>query len=106
MVRIKDVGRVDLGAEGYDWDTKLDGKPTATIGIFQLANANGLQVKKAVEQTMKRLAKHFPEDMKWVVYYDTTNFIKESIHEVIITLLEAITLVILVVNQGRNAKTD
>ena len=97
MVRIKDVGRVELGAEEYSWDTGLNGKPTATIGIYQLGNANGLQVKKAVKQTMKRLAKHFPEDMEWVVYYDTTNFIKESVHEVIITLLEAIALVILVV---------
>jgi len=97
VVRIRDVARVELGAEEYDWDTKLSGKPTATIVVFQLAVANGLQIKAAVTKTMNKLAKHFPDDMKWVMRYDTTLFITESIKEVIVTLLEAVALVVLVV---------
>ncbi len=97
VVRIRDVARVELGAEEYDWDTKLNGKPTATIIVFQLAGANGLQIKEVVTENMNRLAKHFPEDMQWVMRYDTTEFITESIKEVIVTLLEAVLLVILVV---------
>ena len=97
VVHIRDVGRVELGAEEYDWDTKLDGKPTATVIVFQLAEANGLQIKTAVSKTMDRLAKNFPPDMQWVMRYDTTEFITESIKEVIVTLLEAIALVVLVV---------
>ena len=97
VVRIRDVGRVELGAEEYDWDTKLDGKPTATVIVFQLAEANGLQIKTAISETMDRLAKNFPQDMQWVMRYDTTEFITESIKEVIVTLLEAVALVVLVV---------
>ncbi len=59
-------------SEEYDWDTKLNGKPTATIIVFQLAEANGLQIKAVVTENMNRLAKHFPEDMQWVMRYDTT----------------------------------
>ncbi len=97
VVRIRDVARVELGAEEYDWDTKLSGKPTATIIVFQLAEANGLQIKAVVTENMNKLAKHFPEDMQWVMRYDTTEFITESIKEVIVTLLEAVALVVLVV---------
>jgi HAE1 family hydrophobic/amphiphilic exporter-1 len=97
VVRIRDVARVELGAEEYDWDTKISGQPTATIIVFQLAEANGLQIKQAVTETMDGLAKHFPEDMQWVMRYDTTLFITESIKEVIVTLVEAVLLVVLVV---------
>ena len=97
VVHIRDVARVELGSEEYDWDTKLDGKPTATLIVFQLADANGLQIKTAVSETMGRLAKNFPQDMQWVMRYDTTEFITESIKEVIVTLLEAVALVVLVV---------
>lgn len=97
MVKVKDVARVEMGAEEYDWDTKLDGQPTATLVVFQLANANGLQIRQKVIDTMTRLSKNFPDDMKWTVCYDTTEFIHESIKEVIITLLAAVALVILVV---------
>ena len=97
VVRIKDVGRVDLGAEEYDWDVKLNGKPAAFVVIFQLANANGLEIKKAVVETMQRLEKNFPEDMEWSTPYDTTTFIEESTREVLVTLAEAILLVFVVV---------
>lgn len=97
IVRIKDIARVELGAEEYDWDTKVDGNATATIMVFQLANANGLQIKKDVLKTMSTLQKHFPKDVEWRIFHDTTEFIRDSIREVIITLIEAIILVILVV---------
>jgi HAE1 family hydrophobic/amphiphilic exporter-1 len=97
VVYIKDVGRVELGAEEYDWDTRMNGKPTAFLVISQLANANGLKIADAVDQIMGRLEKNFPEDMEWSIAYDTTLFIKDSVHEVIVTLFEAVALVILVV---------
>ncbi|MDJ0894519.1 MAG: multidrug efflux RND transporter permease subunit [Alphaproteobacteria bacterium] len=97
VVRIGDVGRVELGSEEYVWDTKLNGKPTATLVVSQLANANGLEIKEAVLSELTRLEKNFPPDLKWSIVYDTTVFIEESTKEVIHTLLEAIALVILVV---------
>jgi HAE1 family hydrophobic/amphiphilic exporter-1 len=97
VVRIEDVGRVELGAEEYDWETKFNGEDTAMLVISQLANANGLQIKQAVVETMNRLATDFPDDMAWAIKYDTTSFIKESTREVLITLAEAILLVFVVV---------
>lgn len=97
VVRIKDIGRVDLGAETYAWSTNLNGKGTATLLVYQLADANGLKIKQAVIDTMSRLSKNFPDDLEWSMPYDTTTFITESVKEVIITLAEAILLVILVV---------
>jgi hydrophobe/amphiphile efflux-1 (HAE1) family protein len=97
VVRIKDVARVELGGEEYDWATQLNGKPAATIAVFQLANANGLEIAAAVKKTMASLAQHFPDDMKWTVVYDTTEFVKESIREVVVTLLQAVALVFVVV---------
>jgi len=97
VIRVKDIGRVELGGEDYSWDTKLNGKPTATVVVSQLANANGLDIKKAVVETMDRLERSFPEDVEWSIAYDTTVFIEESTREVVHTLIEAIALVFLVV---------
>jgi len=97
VIRIKDIGRVELGGEDYSWATKLNGKPTATVVVSQLANANGLEIKKAVVDTMARLERSFPPDLEWSIAYDTTVFIEESTREVIHTLIEAIALVFLVV---------
>ena len=97
VIRIKDIGRVELGGEDYGWATKLNGKPTATVVVSQLANANGLDIKKAVVETMNRLQRSFPPDLEWSIAYDTTVFIEESTREVIHTLIEAILLVFIVV---------
>jgi hydrophobe/amphiphile efflux-1 (HAE1) family protein len=97
VVRIKDVGRVELGAEEYDWSTSQSNRPTANVGIFQLADANGLEIRSQVVATMERLSRQFPEDMEWLIIYDTTMFVRESIREVIVTLLQAIGLVVLVI---------
>ncbi len=97
VVRLSDVGRVEFGAEEYDWDTQLNGQPAATLVVSQLANANGLKIKQAIVAAMERLERNFPDDVKWSIIYDTTVFIEESIREVVITLLEAVLLVFLVV---------
>jgi HAE1 family hydrophobic/amphiphilic exporter-1 len=97
VIRIKDIGRVELGGEDYGWATKLNGKPTATVVVSQLANANGLDIKESVVETMTRLERSFPPDLEWSIAYDTTVFIEESTREVIHTLIEAIALVFVVV---------
>jgi len=97
VVRVADVARVELGSEDYSWSTGLDGKPTAAIAVYQLANANSIHIAEKIRVAMSDLEKHFPEDMQWEVHYDTTRFIAESTKEVVITLIEAILLVMLVV---------
>ena len=97
MVTIGDVGRAELGAVSYDARTLADGKPTGNLGVFQLAGANALDLRNSVVAEMEKLKEHFPEDVEYVIVYDTTRFVKESISEVIQTLITAIVLVFLVV---------
>ncbi|MDX2417678.1 MAG: multidrug efflux RND transporter permease subunit [Xanthomonadales bacterium] len=97
VVRLADISRVELGAEDYSWSTTLNGKSAAAIAIYQLSDANSLDIAEQVHEAMADLEKHFPDDMEWSVHYDTTNFIKESTREVIITLIEAILLVMFIV---------
>ena len=97
VVRVKDVGRVELGAENYGWYAHLNGGKAACIGVFQLPGANALQVAKEVYANMEELKERFPDGLKYTAAYDTTLFVKESIIEVIKTLLEAMLLVFLVV---------
>ncbi|MEA2039136.1 MAG: multidrug efflux RND transporter permease subunit [Thermodesulfobacteriota bacterium] len=97
VVRVKDVGRVELGAENYGWFGHLNGGKAALIGVFQLPGANALQVAKEVHANMERLKKRFPKGLDYAVSYDTTLFVKESIKEVLKTLLIAMLLVFMVV---------
>ena len=97
MVFIKDVANVELGAANYDVDTKLNGKSMTAIAIYQQYGANALQVADQVKAKMKELAKSFPEGIEYTIPYDTTKFVKASIHEVEKTILEAGVLVVLVV---------
>ncbi|MEM7023612.1 MAG: efflux RND transporter permease subunit, partial [Pseudomonadota bacterium] len=97
VVRIKDVGRVELGADDYSWSAWASGKPTGHVAIYQLADANGLQIAEQVEATMQRLESRFPDDVEWEITYDTTLFVRASIREVIVTLLQAVGLVLLVI---------
>ncbi len=92
-----DVARVELGAESYTGFTRLSGQPSATIGIFQLPEANALEVAAAVRREMTRLAERFPPGVSWVVRYDPTRFVAESISEVANTLVIAMLLVFAVV---------
>ena len=96
-VHVKDVGRVDLGAEDYSGSLWFNGKPGVGLGILQLQNGNALQVSQQVYDTMARLATKFPSGVHYAVAFDTTLFVRESIREVIITLLVAIILVVLVI---------
>jgi hydrophobe/amphiphile efflux-1 (HAE1) family protein len=96
IVRIKDVGRAELGTEFYDIDAYYNGKPSAALAIRQAAGANALDTADAVKAKMKEMSRYFPAGMKAVYPYDTTPFVKVAIEEVVKTLLEAILLVFLV----------
>ena len=97
MVRLRDISRVELGAKAYTRDSRLDGGPAAVLSIFLLPGANALDVSAQVRARMQELAKRFPEGLDWLVVYDSAEFIQQSITEVIITLIEALLLVVLVV---------
>jgi len=96
-VRLKDVGRAELGAKNMDSTSKLNGKPNGSLAIFALPDANSIEVADRVIAKMEELKKTFPEDIDYVVSLDMTPFIKESIKEVVRTLIEAIVLVAAVV---------
>ena len=97
MVRLRDVARVELGAKAYTLDSRLDGGPAAVLGIYLLPGANALDVSERVRARMAELEQRFPEGLEWLVVYDSAEFIQQSITEVIITLIEALLLVVLVV---------
>ncbi len=97
IVRIRDVGRVELGSQSYSAFTRLNGKPTCTIQIFQLPGANALDVVKRIRAIMAEQSTYFPAGVAYTIPYDTTKFVTASIHEVIKTLFEAVLLVLLVV---------
>ncbi|MBI4484416.1 MAG: efflux RND transporter permease subunit, partial [Acidobacteria bacterium] len=96
LVRLKDVGRTELGAEDYTSDLRYKGRSALGIGVTQLPQANSLQVYRDVSAELDRLSRNFPPGLKIEMAFDTTRVVSESIREVIITLLEAIGLVILV----------
>jgi HAE1 family hydrophobic/amphiphilic exporter-1 len=97
IVRLKDIGRVELGAQTYAQEFKVDGKPAAGLAIYQTPEANALGVARAVEAKMKELKKAFPEGLEYSTPFDTTAFVKTSINEVFLTLIEAGVLVLVVI---------
>ena len=97
VTRVRDVGRVELGAQTYSQVFSLNKKPATGIGVFQSPGANALQVQKAVEKKMAALAAQFPQDMKYDTPFDTTKFVAASIDEVYKTLIEAGLLVLVVI---------
>jgi len=94
--RVKDVARVELGAQDYSIAARVDGQPTAAIAVRTAPGANALDTARAVNAKMTELAKYFPPGISWMVPYDTSTFVEISIHEVVKTLIEAMILVILV----------
>jgi HAE1 family hydrophobic/amphiphilic exporter-1/multidrug efflux pump len=96
-LRIRDVARVELGAQSYDAFTSLDGNPTIGIAIFLQSGANALQVAETVRSRIGDLSKGFPQGVASLVPFDTTRFVQASIHEVILTLGIAAALVLVVV---------
>lgn len=97
VVRIKDIGRVEMGSSAYKQHAQFNGSPTAAIGIFQLPDANALQVAQEVRDAVEKMAKNFPEGMAYHIPFDTTVFVKASIDEVYKTLIEAGILVLIVI---------
>ena len=97
MVRLKDVARVELGAQSYDLEGRFRGKPTTFLLTFLAPDANALDTVRRIRAKMDELSKNFPPGMKYDIPYDTTKFIEVSIKEVVKTLGEAMVLVILVV---------
>ncbi len=95
-VRLRDVGRVELGALSYAFSSELDGKPVAIMAIQAATGANALATAEGVKARMAQLSETFPGDIAWSVPYDTTPFISESITEVLHTLVEAMVLVFIV----------
>ena len=97
LVRLRDVGRAELGAEDYSSDLRFDGHDAVGFGITQLPSANALAVDKAAKAELELLSKRFPPGIKYAVAFDTTTVVGESIKDVLYTLLEAIVLVVLVI---------
>ena len=97
VVRIRDVGRAELGLETYGSNAKTSHRPTANIGIFMLPGANALDLADQIRDQMERLSARFPEGLAYEIVYDTTPFVKASISNVIETLRDAILLVVLIV---------
>ena len=97
VLRVKDVARVELGAQNYDASTTLLGKPVVGVGIFLQSGANALEVANKVRARMDELKQKFPTGVDYVVPFDTTKFVQASIEEVVRTLGEALLLVAAVV---------
>ncbi len=97
LTHLRDVARIELGANSYSLRSLLDNKSAAAIPIFEAPGANALQLSSDVRAKMEELSKDFPEGVEYKVVYDPTQFVRESIRAVIITLLEAVALVVLVV---------
>ncbi len=96
-VRVKDVARVELGAQDYSIAARIDGQPASAIAIRLAPSANALETAKAVKTKMTELAKFFPKGVDWLVPYDTSKFVEISINEVAKTLAEAMLLVFVVI---------
>src|SRR5579863_9714744 len=97
ITRIRDIGRVELGAQTYSQSFNLDGRPAAGIGISLLPDANAIAVADEVKAKMDQLAKSFPSGVNYVTPYDTTKFVRAAIDEVYMTLIEAAVLVLIVI---------
>lgn len=96
LLRVRDVGRTELGTEFYDVEAFYNGKPTAGLAIRQAAGANALETADRVKEKMEEMSRYFPPGVKAVYPYDTTPFVRVAIAEVVKTLFEAILLVFLV----------
>ena len=97
VTRVRDIARVELGAQDYLSNAYLDDKPATALGIFQLPGSNALQTAAAVQRTMEELSQAFPAGLAYDIIYNPTQFIQQSVNEVIKTIFEAVALVVIVV---------
>ena len=96
-VRLKDVARIELGALQYSSSAFFGKDPTVVLAVFQMPGSNALQLQQRVKDKMQELSKRFPKGIAYAMHYDTTRFVAASMHDVVITLAEALILVIAVV---------
>src|SRR6202522_1973795 len=97
IVRLKDVARIELGAQTYNLIGRYNGRPASILALYQLPGSNAVETAKNVRARMAQLALRFPQDMAYAVALDTTKAVTVGIHEIILTLFEALALVVLVV---------
>src|SRR4051795_1106097 len=97
VLRVRDVARVELGAATQDSESRLNGNPAVTLGVYLAPGANAVQTSQRVQQALDDLATRFPEGLKSTVFYNSSTFVADTISEVIKTLGEAFVLVVLVV---------
>lgn len=97
LVYLGDVATIELGAEKYDWNARVNKKPAATVAIYQLPGANALEIKKRAVAKMEELKQRFPEGVTYSIPYDTTLFVDVAIQNVVKNLIIAVALVILIV---------
>src|SRR5262249_18077552 len=99
VVHLRDVARVELGSAQYDQDCTLDSRPSVGLAVFQLPGSNALDTADLVRAKMEELKEKgtWPKGVEYEIVYDTTPFIRESVHDVLKTLVEAIVLVAVVV---------
>jgi multidrug efflux pump len=97
VTRLKDIARLELGAADYALRSLLDNKPAVAVPVFQAPGSNAITIADNIRKTMEELKQNMPEGVDYSIVYDTTQFVRASIHAVVTTLLEAIALVVLVV---------
>jgi multidrug efflux pump subunit AcrB len=97
VIRLKDVGRLELGAQAYDQSCTLDGQPSVALSVYQRPGSNALDTAQLVREKMAELKERFPQGLDYAIVYDTTPFIRESVNEVFKTLRDAVLLVAFVV---------
>ena len=97
LLRVRDVARIELGAARMDTESRLNGKPAVTLGTYLSPGANAVTTAGNLSRTLDDLSRRFPEGMRTTVFYDTSTFVVDTMHEVIKTLLEAFVLVVIVV---------
>ncbi|MEM7461862.1 MAG: multidrug efflux RND transporter permease subunit [Pseudomonadota bacterium] len=97
IVRLRDVARLELGASNYGWYGQLNGSASANLAVYQLPDANALDVARGIRGELERLSGRFPDDLDYSVAYDTTLYVETSIQGVVVTLFQALVLVVIVV---------
>ncbi|HYD50600.1 MAG TPA: efflux RND transporter permease subunit, partial [Terriglobales bacterium] len=97
ILRLKDVARVELGAQSYSMFGRYNGKPSAVLGIYQLPGSNAVAAADGVRAKMEELKLRFPQGIEYQIPLDTTKAVKAGMHEIVITLMEALVLVVIVV---------